>query len=145
MNRSIKHGHARTNNHTRVYNAWRGMRRRCDYQSSPSYHLYGGRGITVCKRWNSFENFLADMGEPPIGASLDRYPNNNGDYKPSNCRWASPKEQSTNRRDSRIIKYNGISLCLRDWERKLSLGYGTIWRRLNRGDSVERAMRGAYK
>jgi len=74
------------------------MRQRCFDSARAGYRDYGGRGITVCQRWNSFENFLADMGERPIGKTLDRFPNPDGNYEPGNCRWATPLEQARNRR-----------------------------------------------
>lgn len=73
------------------------MRRRCNNPNMQHWNLYGGRGITVCERWNSYENFLADMGEAPAGLSLDRI-DGNGNYEPSNCRWATALEQRHNRR-----------------------------------------------
>lgn len=84
-----------------TYKSWQGMRRRCDVGASPDskdYAYYGARGITVCDRWRaSFENFLADMGEKPAGRSIDRINNDLG-YSQENCRWATPGEQSRNRR-----------------------------------------------
>lgn len=82
---------------SRVHESWKAMVQRCENPNNPGYPKYGGIGIRVCERWLSFENFLADMGERPEGTSLDRIDNNLG-YEPSNCRWATPSEQSRNRR-----------------------------------------------
>ena len=90
---NVIHGHARTGE----YRSWRAMWLRCTNPKILSWKYYGGRGITVCDRWKSFENFLADMGERPKGKTLDRYPNRNGNYEPSNCRWATWHEQALNR------------------------------------------------
>ena len=83
---------------TRTYSIWTNMRARCAGQISPEY--YADLGVSVCTRWLSFENFLEDMGEAPEGKSLDRFPDPAGNYEPSNCRWATPKEQRANQRIS---------------------------------------------
>jgi hypothetical protein len=78
------------------------MINRCKHSCVNGFEYYGGRGITVCERWQSFENFLADMGPKPSSRhSIDRYPNNDGNYEPSNCRWATAKQQNDNRRSHR--------------------------------------------
>jgi hypothetical protein len=80
-----------------TYSSWAAMKQRCLNQNHPKYRNWGGRGIAVCDRWLKFENFLADMGERPVGKTLDRI-NNDGDYEPGNCRWATPAQQVANRR-----------------------------------------------
>jgi hypothetical protein len=121
--------------------AWAGMRARCGNPKNHAFSRYGGRGIRVCTRWlDSYENFLADMGRKPSAKhSLDRI-DNDGNYEPGNCRWATAMEQRHNRRDSRTITHNGETLSLADWARRTGMQLGTLWYRLSRGVPFEDAI-----
>lgn len=83
-----------------TYSSWMAMRTRCNNSKRDNADRYYERGIKICPRWESFENFLQDMGERPKGKTLDRWPNKHGDYEPGNCRWASPRDQARNTRRS---------------------------------------------
>jgi len=96
---NLQHGQYRS----RTYKIWQGMLQRCDYPHAINYHNYGGRGVRVCERWRSFINFLADMGEAPARLTIERI-DTNGNYEPSNCKWATYKEQQHNRRDNIYIE-----------------------------------------
>ena len=106
------------------------MRKRCCDVKHNDYYLYGGRGIKVCARWNVFTNFLADMGEHPKGLLLERV-NNNGDYEPGNCRWATPSEQEMNTRRVRVISFNGETNSMRGWARKIGITHPAMRVRLD--------------
>ncbi len=132
-----KHGCYRGDKATKTYRAWHGMKQRCLNQFDKSYKNYGGRCITICERWrNSFENFLADMGESPMGASIDRIDNDKG-YCPENCRWATTKQQANNRRSNVVIAFEGRTQTLMQWSEELGIKHSTLKMRLRRGWSVE--------
>ena len=126
---------------SRVYVIWKAMRRRCQSPKALEFKNYGGRGISVCERWQTFENFYEDMGDPPDGFSIERE-NNDGNYEPSNCRWASYKEQLNNTRSNRFLEAFGKRQTLTQWSEELNIPVTTIRNRLDRaGLSVERALR----
>ena len=125
---------------SRTYAAWCNMKQRCLNRSNNHYRYYGGRGIQICERWkNSFESFLADMGQRPIGLTLDRI-NNDGNYEPGNCRWTDTFTQARNTRKNRIITMNGHTKTLSQWAEETGLNGGLISRRLKRGWPVELAL-----
>jgi len=133
---------------TGEYHAWTGMRRRCNLKNTnkEDFNLYAGRGITVCDRWlESFENFIADMGMKPTPKhSIDRI-DVNGNYEPSNCRWATNKEQGRNKRDNFYVTYKNETKALSEWCEILNLNYGTIRNRLKISKwSVEKAFTTPY-
>lgn len=114
------------------------MRARCSSPKANNYHLYGARGITVCKRWMSFKNFLEDMGERPTRQhSIDRI-DNNGNYEPSNCRWATKAMQANNRRTNRKITWNGVTKNATEWAKDLGIRQKTLFHRMDRGNSLEK-------
>lgn len=116
------------------------MIERCERQADLQWANYGGRGIAVCERWrNDFPAFLADMGPRPAGTTLDRI-NPDGNYEPSNCRWATAKEQGRNRRNNVRYAFNGESLTLPEWEERTGIDKGVLFCRLKSGWSIERAL-----
>lgn len=122
------------------YSSWRSMKARCLSKNDPYYHIYGGRGIILCDRWNSFENFFADMGlKPTKKHSIDRI-DVNGNYEPSNCRWATPKEQGNNTTRTRYVTFNGATLSLKMMSEKNNISYIVLKNRLRYGWSEEQAL-----
>lgn len=120
--RNIRHGMTGT----RVYRIWEHIHKRCSNPNHEDYENYGGRGIKVCDRWKSFENFYADMGVPPTDThSIDRR-DANGDYSLENCRWATSVEQANNRRSTPYLELNGVRKSRMDWSRELGISPGTI-------------------
>lgn len=125
---------------TPEYSSWVHMNRRCNSPSNTCYKNYGRRGITICERWQSFENFLADMGNAPSPKhTLDRI-NVNGNYEPSNCRWATKLEQDNNKRGNVRLTLNGRTMTIAQWNRELGMSTATVQTRLKRGWTVEEAL-----
>jgi hypothetical protein len=139
VERSTIHGYARRGNHEPTYECWSGMLKRCMNPKDKSWPDYGGRGITVCEQWLSFENFLADMGERPIGRSIDRK-DVNGPYCKANCSWATRKEQNRNTRRNRFLTLNGRTQTLAAWAEELDISHTSILARLKRGWSLAEAL-----
>ncbi len=124
---------------TRTYIAWGGIKRRCLNKKEKGYKNYGGRGITFCKKWDSFEGFYADMGDAPPGMSIERIDNNKG-YSKENCRWATRIEQANNKRSNRFLDFNGNKMTLAQWSKKTGLKESCIYGRLKRGWSIEKTL-----
>lgn len=138
-NSCYRHGHATgLKNGNKIqgeYRVWLKMRERCISPSAVGYENYGGRGIKICDRWigkDGFSNFLTDMGNRPSPKySLDRI-DNNGNYEPENCRWATRIEQNRNSRNNTILTYNGRSQCIAEWAEEFGLNYETFLSRIMR-------------
>lgn len=126
---SIKHGQASREHTTPEYNAWCGINYRCNNPKSAKYSYYGGRGIKVCTRWKSFENFYQDMGKRPSRFhSIDRYPDKSGDYSPENCRWATRKEQNNNRSNNIFLTWNSETKSLLEWSSFWNIPYIQLYK-----------------
>lgn len=139
---AYKHGHAgRVDGPpSKTYTVWAAMLQRCYLETSPNFPRYGGRGIKVCDRWHSFENFLADMGERPPGLSIERE-NVNGDYGPSNCSWATRAVQANNTRANVRITIEGVTKTLSQWCAETGVNKHTAAKRINRsGWTPQRAV-----
>jgi hypothetical protein len=109
---------------------WSNMKNRCENYKAWQYKYYGGKGVRVCERWKEFANFVADMGERPLGTTLDRI-DGSGDYSPDNCRWATPEQQMNNHGINRWITVDGERLTLSQAARKYGLELQTVWARIN--------------
>lgn len=125
--RSTKHGKTGT----RTYRIWQAMLNRCRNKNVINFENYGGRGIKVCVRWHTFNNFLKDMGEAPLDRSIERK-NNNANYNPGNCRWATRTEQARNTRRNRKITFNGVTKCLTEWAKDLGMDQASLAERLSK-------------
>lgn len=145
---SRKHGHARDGKETPEYRIWSNMLSRCNNTNHPNFKHYGQRGIKVCERWHSFENFIADMGRRPKGNwgkrpkySLDRI-DNNGNYAPKNCRWATIQQQNNNQGHPTVhlITIDEVTQPLHKWVKQFRIGNSTFYARVARGLSEREAL-----
>ncbi len=143
LSRSCKHCSAKTHgmSDSPEYQSWRCMKARCYNQNYPGYNFWGGKGITVCKRWrDSFLAFLEDMGSKPSPKhSIHRIDGDSGYEKP-NCRWATPLEQAQNTSRTMLLTLGTETRCLREWARRLSTSHSTLRGRLKRGWSIDRTL-----
>ncbi len=136
--RAMRTTHGRSD--TPEYNIWQGMLSRCYNPHSKIYRHYGGRGIKVCERWHtSFEKFFADMGKRPSRRHSVERINNNADYSPQNCQWATRVKQANNTRQNHYATYLGKTQSIADWARELNIPYHRLRARILRGVSIERA------
>lgn len=135
---NVNYKHGKSN--TRLYKIWEGMHKRCKDVNSKSYKNYGGRGIEICKQWNEYENFeeWALKNGYSDNLTIDRINVNQG-YYPDNCRWATNKQQSNNRRSNRIIEYKGKRKTLSEWAAFLNVPYSRLQTRLDNGWTIEEA------
>lgn len=124
---------------TREHETWRDMIKRCHRSWHYAYKYYGARGIKVCERWHKFENFRDDMGPKPEGYTIERI-DNDKDYSPENCKWASMKEQSYNKRNSRKIEYDGQAKSIFEWGELSVVSARTFYNRINLGWDMKRAL-----
>jgi hypothetical protein len=129
---NIKHGHARVGAKSLIYGRWWTMLQRCQNPNDGGYKNYGARGIKVCERWQKFENFYADVGDPPPGRELDRI-ENGGNYEPGNWRWVSHQKNSSNRRNNKKHSFEGESLVASEIARLIGVHPATVLRRLKSG------------
>lgn len=122
------------------YTAWRNMKRRCTDPDHPSWAYYGRRGIGYCDRWSSFELFVADMGRRPSAShTLDRI-DNDENYEPGNCRWATRSTQMSNTRSNRLLTHDGVTLTITAWAARLGLSTEALHYRLRKGWPIERVL-----
>lgn len=123
-----------------LYATWANMKTRCSNKKSKNFDIYGGKGVRVCERWIKFENFAADMGpKPSVKHTLDRI-DSNGNYEPTNCRWADSVTQGRNTSRVVLIEFNGQKKCLPEWAAFLKISKPTLKSRIKHGWSVEKAL-----
>lgn len=136
----MTHGHRINRSVTRTLKSYQHAKSRCFNPNDEKFHAYGGRGVTMCQRWaNSFEEFLADMGECPDGLTLDRI-DVNGNYEPRNCRWATYSVQVRNKTNNVFVEHEGETLILKDFAARMGVNYKALHARVKyRGQSPKEA------
>lgn len=142
--RSTRHGQAGRGRKTAAYRVWRNMHTRCSNPHFRQFHRYGGRGITVCPEWADFAAFYADMGDPPIGHTLERVDNDAG-YSRANCRWATRQEQARNTSRVRSITIDGVTRRLTEWAERLGMPHPSLLYWLGKYGDEEGVRRAAAK
>jgi hypothetical protein len=125
------HGHTKGRERTPEYRTWSAMLSRCENKNTQKYHIYGGRGIRVCRAWHSFESFLADMGPRPTAESTIERIDNNGNYEPGNCCWVAQAEQARNRRNNVMVRVGDQNVCLAVACKLLGVKYVTVQKRIH--------------
>lgn len=146
VERNTKH----SKRHSKLYAVWRGLRSRCNNSNHPFYCDYGGRGITVCKEWDNtndgFQNFYdwSVKSGYKDDLSIDRI-DNNGNYEPNNCRWATIKQQCNNRRSNIVLNYKGVAHTVSEWSEIIQVKSGTIYQRIYKGWNTGEILGFEYK
>jgi hypothetical protein len=125
---------------TPEYGVWLDMRRRCRDRKHSRYYCYGARGVQVCERWGEFANFIADMGPRPSAKHSIERDDNDGDYTPENCRWATLEEQANNKRRNVFVTWDGKRQTVAQWAREIGMKAETLRARLLKGWSAEQAL-----
>lgn len=134
----MKHGHT-SQRVSPTYTSWQRMKDRCTNPNNIVYHRYGAIGVTYDPRWEDFSAFLSDMGERPEGCTLDREYNDKP-YCKSNCRWATPQQQSNNRKSNKILEFEGESKTVAEWARHLGVSRFTLYNRIKLGWTPEEVL-----
>lgn len=137
-NRRTTHGQTRTPS----FRSWESMQQRCYNPHSGQFQWYGLRGVMVCDAWKGekgFDNFISDLGRRPLGKTLDRI-DTDGNYCPDNCRWVLPKQQANNRTNNVRLTFRGETKTLAQWAESTGLAYGTLYSRVSKGWSLDRAL-----
>ena len=139
---ALKHGHASNGSPTPEYRSWQAMKRRCIDPKNANFKHYGGSGVSICEQWmDSFENFLADVGQKPsLAHTLDRFPNQYGNYEPGNVRWATRTEQSANMRKTQYVLFNGKLTAFCTAYKALGISKKTAQARIRLGWSPQEAI-----